>query len=184
MAATASAPCALIAAIARRTDLALRSAVILRSGRTIRGTGSWRALACLSWRRISNDPKTKAFRHPNSQSGSFGANIKLLGGIERIYSFNAGDPLHPGNLPSWCGVKAIDAVDATIILEFGGDRTRALRDLAERYGLTKTQERRAVAGLIFRLIDEQAAQADIEAAAFAEGQRVGLSIAEVVEVAR
>jgi hypothetical protein len=77
------------------------------------------------------------WRHPNSQSGAFGADIKTFAGIERVYSHNGGDPLHPGNLPAWTdGVTAIDAVDVAAILDFGGDRTRALRELAVRFHLT------------------------------------------------
>jgi hypothetical protein len=77
------------------------------------------------------------WRHPNSQSGGFGADIKTFSGIERVYSHNGGDPLHPGNLPAWtAGVTAIDVVDVAAILDFGGDRTRALRELAERFHLT------------------------------------------------
>ena len=68
------------------------------------------------------------FRHPNSQSGGFGADIKTFGGIDRVFSHNAGDPLHASNLPDWCGVTAVDAVDATIILDYLGDRTRGLRN--------------------------------------------------------
>jgi hypothetical protein len=77
------------------------------------------------------------WRHPNSQSGGFGADIKTFSGIERVYSHNGGDPLHPGNLPAWTGgVTAIDVVDVAAILDFGGDRTRALRELAVRFHLT------------------------------------------------
>jgi hypothetical protein len=124
------------------------------------------------------------YRHPNSQSGSYGADIKTLGGIERVFSHNAGDPLHASNLPAWCeGVTAVDAVDAVVILDFGGDRTRALRELAERHNLTKAAERKALAGLLFRLIKRQATQEEIEAAAFAEGERTGLSRDEVIRVA-
>jgi hypothetical protein len=38
------------------------------------------------------------YRHPNSHSGSFGLNIATFRGIERAFSHNGGDPLHPGNL--------------------------------------------------------------------------------------
>jgi hypothetical protein len=77
------------------------------------------------------------WRHPNSQSGSFGLNIKTFSSIERVYSHNGGDPLHPGNLPAWtAGVTAIDVVDVVAILDFGEDRTRALRELALRFGLS------------------------------------------------
>ena len=98
------------------------------------------------------------YRHPNSESGSFGADIKTLGGIERVYSHNAGNPLHHSNLPAWCTVTAIDAFDATVILDFGGDRTRALRELAERFNLTKAAEQKTVAALLFRLIRQGASQ--------------------------
>jgi hypothetical protein len=123
------------------------------------------------------------YRHPNSSSGVFGSNIKVLGGIERVFSHNSTDPLHASNLPAWCDVTAVDAFDATIILDFGGDRTRALRELAERFNLTKAAERKALAGLLFRLIRQQATQAQIETAAFAEGVRLGLSRDEVCRVA-
>jgi hypothetical protein len=85
------------------------------------------------------------YRHPNSQSGSYGLNIRTFSGIERVYSHNGGDPLHPGNLPAWtAGVTAIDVVDVVAILDFGGDRTRAMRDLAARFGLATAPEPRAV----------------------------------------
>jgi hypothetical protein len=123
------------------------------------------------------------YRHPNSGSGCYGADIKVLGGIERMFSHNATDPLHASNLPAWCTVTAVDAFDATVILDFGGDRTRALRELAERFNLTKAAECKAVASVIFRLIREQASQEAIETAAFAEGERQGLSRDEVCNVA-
>jgi hypothetical protein len=125
----------------------------------------------------------RKYRHPNSASGLFGADIRTFAGIERVFSHNATDPLHPSNLPAWCRVTALDALDVVIILDFGGDRTRALRELAERFGTNKTDERRELAKLIFRLIHQQAPQEAIEASAYAEGVRLGLSRAEVVEVA-
>lgn len=125
------------------------------------------------------------FRHPNSTSGSYGADIKVFGGIERLFSHNATDPLHSGNLPKWCGgVTALDAFDVVAILDFGGDRKKALRELASRFGLAKTNERKVVAGLIFRLIRRQSPQQAIEAAALAEGERLGLTRDEVCDVAR
>lgn len=125
------------------------------------------------------------YRHPNSESGGFGANIKALGdGIERVFTHNAGDPLNANNLPMWCGgVTAVDAFDAVVILDFGGDRDRALRELAERHGLNKAAERKALATLLFKLIRRQAPQQEIETAAYAEGERRGLSRADVVAVA-
>jgi hypothetical protein len=81
--------------------------------------------------------RSNVWRHPNSQSGGYGLNIKTFGGIERVYSHNGGDPLHGGNLPGWtAGVTAVDVVDVVAILDYGGDRTRALRELALRFGLT------------------------------------------------
>jgi hypothetical protein len=125
------------------------------------------------------------FRHPNSSSGCYGANIKALGGIERIFSHNATDPLHAANLPEWCeGVTAIDAFDVLAILDYGGDRTKALRELAERYKLSKSREMKALAGFLFKLVRQQASQEDIQAQAFEEGARLGLSTNEVCRVAQ
>jgi hypothetical protein len=123
------------------------------------------------------------YRHPNSASGSFGADIKTLGGIERVYSHNAGDLLHHSNLPAWCAVTAVDAFDVVVILEFGGDRDRALRELARRFNISKPEARKAVAATIFRLIRNQASQEAIESAAYAEGARQGLTRDEVCNVA-
>jgi hypothetical protein len=124
------------------------------------------------------------YRHPNSESGSYGADITTFGSIERVYTHNAGDPLHRDNLPSWCaGVTALDAIDATIILDFGGDRTKALAALAERFGLNKAEERKVLASLLFRMIRRQAAQQEIETAAYSEGSRLGMSRGEVIQVA-
>jgi hypothetical protein len=124
------------------------------------------------------------YRHPNSESGSFGADIKVLGGIERVYSHNAGDPLHHSNLPAWCGgVTAVDAFDVVVILDFGGDRDRAMRDLAKRFNLSKTAARKAVAARIWKLLRQHAPQEAIEAAAFAEGLRQGLTREDVISVA-
>ena len=39
----------------------------------------------------------KKYRHPNSQSGSYGADIKILGGVARVFSHNGTDPLHAAN---------------------------------------------------------------------------------------
>jgi hypothetical protein len=124
------------------------------------------------------------YRHPNSESGSFGADLKVLGGIERVYSHNASDPLHHSNLPAWCTVTAIDAFDATVILDFSGDRTRALRELAERFNISKAPARKAVAKVIFRKVRAQASQAEIEGAAYTAGYLSGLSRPEVEAVAR
>jgi hypothetical protein len=130
------------------------------------------------------EQKGRNFRHPNSTSGMYGANIKNLGGIDRVFSHNSTDALHADNLPEWCKpVTALDAFDALTILNYGGDRKKALAKLAEEYGLAKTMENKALARLIFRLIRRQASQAEIEAAAMAEGQRLGLSRDEVCRVA-
>jgi hypothetical protein len=130
------------------------------------------------------DKSGTKYRHPNSNSGSYGADIKTFGGIERVFSHNGTDPLHGGNLPDWCGgVTALDAFDVVAILEFGGDRRRAMTTLATRFGLTKAEERKTLARLLFSMIRRQATQEEIEAAAFAEGARIGLSPDEVCRVA-
>jgi hypothetical protein len=123
------------------------------------------------------------YRHANSQSGIFGADVKVFSGVERVYSHNAGDPLHAGNLPSWCTAKAIDVVDVAIVLDHAGDRTKGLAALAERFGLDKREERRAVSRLMFKLIERHRSQPEIEAAVFAEGSRRGLSRDEICRVA-
>ena len=124
------------------------------------------------------------YRHPNSTSGCYGANIKTLGGIERVFSHNATDPLHANNLPEWCGgVTAVDAFDVTTILDFGGDRKKAMHNLAERFNLTKKVEQKVLAGTLFKLIRKQALQQEIETIAFTEGERLGLSRDEVCRVA-
>ena len=126
--------------------------------------------------------KRKLYRHPASRSGCFGASIKAFDGIERVYSHNAGDPLHAGNLPSWCTVKAIDAFDATVILDFGGDRDRAMRELAERFNLTKAAERKALAAVLFQLRERLAPKEEVKAVAFAEGARMGLTRDEIINL--
>jgi hypothetical protein len=123
------------------------------------------------------------YRHPRSSSDSYGADIKVLGGVERVFSHNATDPLHATNLPPWCDVTAIDAFDVVVILDFGGDRQQALKELAQRFGLTKTAERKELAKLLFQLLRNRAEQDVIEAAAFAFGAEVGLSRDEVCSVA-
>lgn len=130
------------------------------------------------------DKHGSKFRHPNSQSGSFGADIKTFGGIERVYSHNGTDPLHRSNLPSWCTVAAVDAFDTVAILDFGSDRKRALKELAEQFGITKAVERKKLAKLLFRMFRDHAPHESIEASAFAEGLHLGLSRDEVCQVAR
>jgi hypothetical protein len=129
------------------------------------------------------DKSGTRYRHPNSESGSFGADIKILGGVERVYSHNGGDPLHHNNLPTWCTVRAIDVFDAVVILDFAGDRDRALRELAERFNLTKASEKKAIAALLHRMIRWRATQAEIETAALNEGKRFGLSRDDVIRIA-
>lgn len=125
------------------------------------------------------------FRHANSSSGSYGADIKTFGGIERVFSHNGTDPLHAANLPDWCGgVTALDVIDVVTILDYGGDRAKALAALAVRFDLTNAAERKAVAALIFRLIRQQAPQEEIEREAYAEGERRGMSRADVIRVAQ
>jgi hypothetical protein len=123
------------------------------------------------------------YRHPNSESGSYGADIKNLGGIERVYSHNAGDPLHHSNFLAWCTVTAIDVFDVVTILDFGGDRPRALSALADRFGFSKTEERKVVSRLIFRLMRQGATAEHIRREAFAEGVRQGLTQHDVLSVA-
>ena len=102
-----------------------------------------------------------------------------------MFSHNATDPLHAANLPAWCdGVTALDVVDVVIILDFSGDRQRALREMAKRFSISKTEERKELAGLIFRLIRQQASQAAIESSAFTEGLRLGMTRGEVIATAR
>jgi hypothetical protein len=130
------------------------------------------------------------FRHPESESGSFGLGIKEFGGIERAYSFNGTDPLCPDNLPSWCGVKAIDVVDAVLILEFNGDRKKGLRELACRFGIGEAPsdkkargKSRVLARKLFALLRAQVPQAEIEAMALREGARLGFTPSKIIEIA-
>jgi hypothetical protein len=136
-------------------------------------------------RKHGYDQRGPNFRHPDSKSGSFGANIKILGGIERVYSHNAGDPLHRDNLPKWCGgVTAVDAVDVTIILDHQGDRDKGLKALADKFFPPKSDERRTLTALILGLVRVGVEDVEIQATAFAEGARLGLSEDEVCSVAR
>ncbi len=131
------------------------------------------------------DRAGKKFRHPNSSSMMHGADIKMIGGIERVFSHNATDPLHADNLPAWCGtVTALDVVDVVTILDFAGDRRRALRELAERHGLNKTEERRQLARLLFRLRRKNAPQHVIEQKAYAAAAGLRLTKQDVFSVAQ
>ena len=49
--------------------------------------------------------------------------------------------------------------------------------------MSKTAERKDLAALLFRMIDQQRSQEEIEAAAVAAGERLGLSRSEVCRVA-
>jgi len=131
------------------------------------------------------DQRGKGFRHPASESGSYGACIFVgKDGIERLKSLNASDPLATENLPSWCGgVKAVDVVDTAIILDHAGDRTKGLAALAERFGLDKREERRAISRLTGKMLWDGAAKDDAIAAVAAEGERLGLSRAEAMGAA-
>jgi hypothetical protein len=130
------------------------------------------------------DQRGTKWRHPNSSSGMYGADIKTFGGTDRVFSHNASDPLHAENLPDWCTVTAIDAFDVAAILQYGADRNRAMREMAERFGLTKAAEQKALAKLLFQMIRQRAAQAAIETAAYDEGKKLGLSHQEICRVAR
>jgi hypothetical protein len=136
------------------------------------------------------DQQGSNYRHPNSGSGSYGANIKVFGGIERVYSHNGTDPLHAANLPAWCAVSAVDVFDVAAILDYGGDRKRALSEMATKFNLSKAAElgskaaeRKSLAKMIFRLLHQQASQDEIKRQAMTEGARLGLSAAEVARVA-
>ena len=76
------------------------------------------------------------YLYSGSETGIPGVHI-LRGsdGVERVFSHHSGDPLAAGNLPAWCSVKAVDAVDVVAILDFGGDFTKALRELGTRFGI-------------------------------------------------
>ena len=66
---------------------------------------------------------------------------------------------------------------------FGGDRQCALRELAQRFNFNKLIERKALARLLFRLVRQQTDQSEIEAVAYAEGGRLGLTRDDVCGVA-
>ena len=65
-------------------------------------------------------------------------------GVERVYSHHAADPLAEGNLPSWCGVKAIDVVDVVTILDYRSDRKKALSTLAKRFEIKSARSKTPV----------------------------------------
>ena len=63
------------------------------------------------------DRQGTKYRHPNSESGTYGANIKILAVSNGLFSHNGTDPLHRDNLPAWCGgVTAVDAVDVVVTI--------------------------------------------------------------------
>ena len=78
----------------------------------------------------------------------------------------------------------IDVIDVVTILDFGGARQRALRELAQRFNLDKAAERRQLSQLIFRMIRQRAPQAAIESSAFTEALRLGMSRGEVIATAQ
>jgi hypothetical protein len=126
----------------------------------------------------------RKYRHPASQSGSFGGSVKTFNGIDRIFSHNAGDPLHADNLPVWVGgVTALDAFDVTAILDYGGDRNRAITELAKRFDLDNVRGKKAVAAVIYRAIRDGAAQQEIELVARLTGVAHGLSQSDINAVA-
>ena len=89
--------------------------------------------------------KRDVFLYSGSETRVPGVHImRSSDGIERVYSHHSGDPLAPGNLPSWCLVKAIDVVDVVTILDHGGDQKKALRTLAKKFDI-KTPRRPATA---------------------------------------
>ena len=137
-----------IAAIAQAEAAARREAKLAAGFDFHRFTDRQAAVSLRSGRRADRPwlrPPGRKYRHPNSSSGAYGADIKVLGGIERVFSHNATDPLHAANLPAWCdGVTALDVVDVVIILDFSGDRQRALREMAKRFSISKTEERKDI----------------------------------------
>jgi hypothetical protein len=57
-----------------------------------------------------------------------------------------------------------------------------MRELAERFGMSKPAERKALAAVLHRLADRRAPPEEVAALAFAEGAHRRLSRAEVIEV--
>jgi hypothetical protein len=55
--------------------------------------------------------------------------------------------------------------------------------MAHRFGINRAEERKVLARLLFCMIRQQAPQEAIEASAFVQGLRLGLSRAEVIAVA-
>lgn len=124
------------------------------------------------------------FRHPNSSSGQFGANIKNFGGIDRVFSHNATDPLHSANLPPWVlRVTALDAFDVAAILDYGGDRKKAMVNLANKFNLNRETERKKLCSIMFKLIRQQAPQGEIERISVDEGVALGFSKEEIYKIA-
>lgn len=74
------------------------------------------------------------YRHPASKSGNYAARLDSYGGVHRLKSLNGGDPLAKENLGSWHRAKSVDAFDALVVLEFGGDWKRALITLGKQHG--------------------------------------------------
>lgn len=70
-------------------------------------------------------------RKPNS---THEAGVLIQNGGEKVYSHHAGDPL--------CDEKPHDAYDCVLILECGGDHTRAGRQILQDLGLSTSSEQR------------------------------------------
>ncbi len=79
-------------------------------------------------------------------------------------------------------MTAVDAIDAIIILDFGGNRDRGLRELADKHGFSKRKERHDLADMIFRLRRAKIPQKAIEQAALTMGAAQGLSRDEIIGV--
>jgi hypothetical protein len=71
------------------------------------------------------EQKGNTFRHPNSESGSFSASVK----VGRVHSLSSHDPLYTNG----SGVGAHDAFSAFCTLFHGGDRAAALKDAGDNW---------------------------------------------------
>ena len=89
-----------------------------------------------------------------------------------------------GNLPGGGGLEHLPLLlGRARALEVALSSDDYSGELAERYGLSKREENRAVARLIYQLCREQAPQEVIEDRAYAEGERLGLTRDDVLRVA-
>ncbi len=71
------------------------------------------------------DQKGDSFRHPNSESGSFSANVKN----DRVHSLSSNDPLYTGGE----GGGAHDAFSAFTVLFHDGDQDAALKEAGNNW---------------------------------------------------